>query len=406
MKFPSLLFLVAILACSLSVAADDHHHFDPSEKLGTVSFATSCSPAVQKPFERGVALLHSFAYEEANIQFQEIEQQDPRCAIAYWGEAMTLYHELWSRVSKDDLKRGWELLKRAHDIKAKTKRERDYINALSAFYRDPEKPEYEKRTRDYASAMQKVYQKYPGDHEAAIFYALSLLSSSNGMEQARKAVSILNAFFEQQPDHPGVAHYLIHACDKPQLASEGLAAARRYASIAPSAPHALHMPSHIFIRLGLWQDDINSNLAAIAAADKQAAMHLHTAHNRIHSMDYLEYAYLQIGDDAKAQAMIGELGKIKREDLEPEFQSYFNAMRALFPAHYALETRQWKAALTLQAIPDAEPRNRALTFWAQAIAAGHLHDAQAARQAVEQYDAMVTATEKSDKPYAAKGMKT
>ena len=410
MKFPALLFLVALLACSLSVAADDdHHHFDPAEKLGTVSFPTSCAPAVQKSFERGVALLHSFAYEEADMQFQEIEQQDPRCAMAYWGEAMTLYHALWNRVSQDDLKRGWELLKKVHDIKAKTQRERDYVNAMSAFYRHPEKPEYEKRTTDYASAMQKVYQKYPDDHEAAIFYALSLLSSSgreNGMEHAHKAVSILNTLFAQQPDHPGVAHYLIHACDNPQLAPEGLAAARRYAGIAPSAPHALHMPSHIFIRLGLWQDDIDSNLAAIAAADKQSAMHLHTAHNRIHSMDYLEYAYLQIGDDAKAQAMIDELGKIKREDLELEFQPYFNAMRALFPAHYALETRQWKAALALQPIPDVEPRNRALTFWAQAIAAGHLHDAQGASQAVEQYDAMVTATEKSDKPYAAKGMKT
>src|SRR5205085_4144745 len=172
------------------------------------------------------------------------------------------------------------------------------------------------------------------DHEAAVFYALSLLASSNdetGEENAKKAISILNQLFEAEPEHPGIAHYLIHSCDNPKFASQGLAAARRYAAIAAASPHAVHMPSHIFARLGLWQDDIKSNLAALAVADKQTAMHLHTSHHRMHSMDFLEYAYLQIGDNTKAKGIMDDLAAFKRDDIEPEMQDYFDAMAADFP---------------------------------------------------------------------------
>src|SRR5215472_9769997 len=395
-------FLVLALCLSpLAFALDDeHHHFDPNEKLGTVSFPTSCAASVQKSLERAVALLHSFAYEEADHQFQEVAQQDPRCAIAYWGEAMSLYHQLWNRPTQKDLKRGQELLAKAQAIRAKTQRERDYINALAAFYQGPAKREQEQRANAYAAAMKRVYESYSKDSETAAFYALSLLASGTDdteVENAKKAIAILNKLFEQQPDHPGVAHYLIHACDNPNFAQEGLAAARRYASIAPSSPHALHMPSHIFTRLGLWQDDIQSNLAAIEAVHKQSPDFHHMMHHRLHSMDFLEYAYLQIGDDARAKALIEEVATIKRENVEREFRDYLNGMLTDFPARYALERRQWKDALALQPPADIEPYSQAVTYWAQAIAAGHLHDAAAARNAVDHFDAMLEATRKTDK---------
>jgi len=402
--------ILALLALPLAVFADDdHHHFDPNEKLGTVSFPTSCAPAVQKPFERGVALLHSFAYDEAGQQFQEIEKQDPHCAISYWGEAMSLYHQLWSRPTDADLKRGQELLNKARTIKAKTPRERGYVAALAVFYRDPAKGDYDERTTAYAAAMKRVYLAYPRDLEAAVFYALALLGSGKDeseLENAKQAIAILNKLFEKNPDHPGIAHYLIHACDNPNFAQQGLAAARVYAGIAPSSPHALHMPSHIFTRLGLWQDDIQSNLAAIEAARKQSPDFHHMMHHRLHSMDFLEYAYLQIGDDDKAKALIDEVATIKAQDMDLEFLSYLDGIVADFPARYALERRQWRDALALQPPANVKPYSQAITYWAQAIAAGHLHDVAAARKAVDQYDAMVEATKKSDKPYYVDGMKT
>lgn len=410
MKFQAVLLILAFLACPLAFAVDDeHHHFDPNEKLGTVSFPTSCVPAVQKPFERGVALLHSFAYEEAGQQFRDIERQDPQCAMSYWGEAMSFYHQLWSRPSETDMKRGQELLAKAQSIKAKTQRERDYIAALAIFYRGPAKEDYDQRTIAYCAAMKRVYESYPKDSEAAVFYALSLLGSGKDeteLENAKQAIAILNKLFEKEPDHPGVAHYLIHACDNPHFAEQGLAAARTYAAIAPSSPHALHMPSHIFTRLGLWQDDIQSNLAAIDAAHRQSPDFHHMMHHRLHSMDFLEYAYLQIGDDARAKAVVDEVATIKPENVEPEFSDYLDEMLADFPARYALERRQWKEALTLQPPANIKPYSEADTYWAQAIAAGHLHDAAAARKAADGYDAMLEATKKTDKAYYVDGMKT
>lgn len=407
------LILFVILALFLSPFAlawdDDHHHFDPDEKLGTVSFPVSCAPTVQKPFERGVALLHSFAYEEAGQQFQEIQRQDPQCAIAYWGEAMSLYHQLWSRPTPADLKRGQELLEKAQTIKAKTQRERDYISALAAFYRDSGKVDLEQRAIAYAAAMKRVYESYPRDEEAAVFYALSLLASGKDeseLANAKLAIAILNKLFDKEPDHPGVAHYLIHACDNPNFADQGLAAARKYAGIAPSSAHAVHMPSHIFARLGLWQDDIQSNLAAIEAARKQSPNFHHMMHHRLHSMDFLEYAYLQIGDDTKARAIVDDLATIKADDVESEFLSYFNGKRTLFPIQYALETRQWKQAIEFQPPAGIEPYASASAYWGQAVAAGHLHDAAGARKAVDQFDAMVEATKKGDKPYIAESMTT
>src|SRR5215472_6903887 len=307
MKLRSFAFLLALVLCSLTLFADDVHQHNAGEKLGTVSFPTSCAAAVERPFERGLALLYSFEYEEAENQFKEVASDDPQCAMAYWGQAMSLYHQLWGRPERSDLKRGGELLEKARSIRATTARERDYIEALRVFYRDPDRLDHPRRADLYASAMEEVYKQHPQDREAGVFYALALLASGPERDpqqtNARKAVAVLDKLFDEQPDHPGIAHYIIHACDNPAMADLGLRAARKYASIAPSSPHAVHMPSHIFARLGLWQDDITSNLAAIAAADKMATMHLHTMHHRMHSIDFLSYAYLQIGDDQNAKAM-------------------------------------------------------------------------------------------------------
>lgn len=400
-------FLSLLVACSpISLLADESHsHMTPGEKLGSVSFPISCSADVQKPFERGVALMHSFEYESAENQFKDVAQHDPRCAMAYWGQALSLYHQLWSRPAKADLQRGNALLAHAQELKPRTERERGYISALSVFYRDAETIDHRKRADAYSAAMETLYRNNPKDREAAIFYALSLLGSGPEDDptqtNARKAVAILNKLFEQDPGHPGIAHYIIHACDNPEMANLGLAAARKYASIAPSSAHAVHMPSHIFARLGLWQDDIASNEAALRAAEKMGAMHLHVMHHKMHSLDFLESAYLQVGNSQKAKAEWDELQTVRKEDVEEEFQDYYDAMLTGFAARYALERRQWQESLALQPIQGARPFVQALTFWAHAVAAGHLHDVAAAQSAADQFNAMVEATKKSDKPHQA-----
>jgi tetratricopeptide repeat protein len=409
-KFALLAIIGALSLAPVSLSAQEpQHHHDVDEKLGAVSFATSCAPAVQSQFERGVALLHSFEYEVADAQFEEVATKDPRCAMAYWGQAMTLYHELWDRPSKADLGKGAELLAKARSAKPSTARERDYIQALSVFYSDTDKLDHNQRADAYAKAMQGVYERNPDDHEAAIFYALSLLASGPdrdpNLTNARAAIAILDKLYDEQPNHPGIAHYIIHSCDNPAMASLALPAARKYASIAPSSPHAVHMPSHIFARLGLWQDDINSNLAAIRVADSMAAHH-HVMHHKVHSLDFLEYAYMQIGDDASAKATIEQIAAIRLEQMDPEFENYLLARQAEGPAKYALERRQWKEALALQPIAGAPSDVQLVTYWGRAVAAGHLHDAVAAQDALKHYDELLEATRKGPRPYIVDGLKS
>jgi hypothetical protein len=330
--------------------------------------------------------------------------------MAYWGQGMSIYHQLWDQPSKENLRRGAEYLRKAHSLKAPTAREREYIDALQVFYTNIDKLDHDQRAQAYCDAMRKVYEHNPQDHEAAVIYALSLLGSSpdNDIEHtnARAAVAILNKLFEEQPDHPGIAHYIIHSCDNPQMASLGLAAARKYASIAPASAHAVHMPSHIFARLGLWQDDIQSNLKAIAIADQMAGMHLHVLHHKIHSMDFLESAYLQIGDDADAKAQLDAITLVRQSEVDPEFADYAADAQAGFAATYAIERRQWKEALALQPDPHATaPYTQSSIYWAHAIAAGHLHDAAAGAAALKSFDELLEATSKSPRTYLIEGMK-
>jgi len=253
-------------------------------------------------------------------------------------------------------------------------------------------------------------ERHREDEEAAVLYALSLLASSDendtSLSNARAAVEILSKLFDRQPDHPGIAHYIIHSCDNPEMASLALAAARKYAAIAPASAHAVHMPSHIFARLGLWQDDIQSNLQAIEIADRQAAMHVHTLHHRVHSMDFLAYAYLQIGDDAKALEQVDTLAKLHVIGGDEDFlQDYLQTRQSTLPVVYALERRQWSEALNLKATADAAPYAQAPLYWGRAVAAGHLRDAAAAQDALKHYDQLVEATRQGQKAYVAEGMK-
>jgi tetratricopeptide (TPR) repeat protein len=356
--------------------------------------------------ERGIALLHSFWFTESQKQFEEAVQKEPACAMAYWAKAIGLYRPLVYRPTDSDMKQGWALVQKAQAMHPKTARERDYIDALAVFYRNDDR-DYETRTRQYSEAMERVYEQYSDDHEAAVFYSLSLLTwepdHDHPLDNEKKAIAILNRVFEQNPNHPGAAHYLIHATDAPHLAPLGLEAARRYAQIAPAAPHALHMPSHIFARLGLWQEDIQSNLASIDAARHPVAGSVGAEH-QVHAMEFLEYAYLQIGEDEKAAKMVREQAAIGYDQVDKNLVGYLNRTRANSPAMYALEIRHWKDAAALKPDPQAEPYNQAIVYWAHAVAAGHLRDRAAARDAVNQYDAMVEATKHGSQAFRAQYM--
>ena len=375
-----------------------------TEKLGTVDFPVSCASSQQAAFNRGVALLHDFWYDKAEQQFQAIAAADPSCAMAYWGEAMTLWHEIWDRPNDDTLKRGLALVQKGQKLKPKTQRERDYLNALAQFYQNYGKSSFETRVTAYSNAMEKVHEAYPQDHEAAAFYALSLLAAGPPRDMTfasqKKALALLNEQFALVPDNPGVAHYIIHSCDSPQMAADGLKAAQRYGEIAPSAPHAAHMPGHIFARLGMWQEDIAANLASVAAAEQSGSYG-----HELHAMDFLNYAYLQVGEDAKARDIVAKV-----QAMNPmaghDMHEYLDMARAGFPATYEIEMRRWKEAAALDPKASSMPQNVAITYWAQAVGSGHLHDAADAKQDLVQYDAMVEAVKKSADAYMAEYMDT
>jgi hypothetical protein len=286
-----------------------------------------------------VASLHSFEYENAMRHFEKVLQHDPTCSIAYWGEAMSLYHQLWNAPSEKDLAEGWQFVEKAQAGAKTSRREQDYVEAMGIFY-NPVKQSAVERAEAYSKRMERLHEDYPSDEEAAVFYALSLLAAEppndTSLQYTKKAVELLNGVLRNDPEHPGVAHYLIHACDNPNMAHEGLPAARRYAKIAPSSPHALHMPSHIFARLGLWQDDISSNLASVAAAEHSPS----GTEARLHPMDFLEYAYLQTGQDEKARAIEAEAVAVRNEGFTRGLEPYYFCVQAHFPALLALETKE------------------------------------------------------------------
>jgi tetratricopeptide (TPR) repeat protein len=372
-KLVSVFFAASALVCAYAAAPQENHSHPPPEKLGTVSFPTSCAPSVAHEFERSVALLHSFAYQAAEQAFREVAVSDPTCAMAHWGIAMSLYHQLWSPPSAAELRDGQAEIERAQHLSATT-REKQFIAAAAAYYGDSDHVSPPVRAKAYEAAMAEVARSNPKDTEAQVFYALALIATASpedGSHAAQKrAVSILEPIYEAQPDHPGVAHYLIHANDSTELAPRGLAAARAYSKIAPSAPHALHMPSHIFTRLGLWDDSIASNQAARAAAHAQG-----DTGEELHAMDYLTYAYLQRGRVGDAEQVVASLRSMSAL-LGSDFKAGYAA--TAMPVRLAVETRAWSDAAALQALTGSPPHVAAMVFWAHAVADSRTGHPQAA----------------------------
>jgi predicted Zn-dependent protease len=342
---------VALVAFVLAVPAIAQQHTG-HEKLGQVSFANTCSPAVQADLNRAVALLHSFWWGVTIKAFNEVAQKDPSCGIAHWGVAMAVLENPFGwPPSPKMLADGSAAVARARSAGAKSQRELDYIGAIETFYKDHDKVDHRTRAVAYEKAMEQLSARYPDDREAAIFYALALnataVATDKTYAQQLKAAAILEAVFREQPDHPGAAHYMIHSYDYPAIAEKGLGAARRYATIAPSAPHAQHMPSHIFTRRGYWEDSIRSNLASAAVADNDF--------DRFHAWDYLAYGYLQLGQDRLARGVLDQMLSVQKPDV-PNFATAF-ALAAI-PSRYALERGQWADAAGLTLRPGDFPWTR------------------------------------------------
>src|SRR5436305_6847238 len=356
-----------------ATAAQEHEHPVP-EKLGVVSFPTSCSATVQKQFERGVALLHSFAYSAAEKVFNEVIKADPNCAMAHWGIAMTYFHPLWPPpLPEETVARGREEIERARQL-GRSDREREFIEALSFIYASDSVP-YRDRVNRYTAAMGRLAERNRDDSECQIFYALALIAVAPPTDtthaKQKEAVAILEPLFKKYPQHPGIPHYLIHAYDNVEMASRGVEASRVYAQVAPSAPHALHMPSHIYTRLGMWDASISSNTAARKAAHKQDDVG-----EELHAMDYLIYANLQLGRDHEAAQVLADLRKMT--DLSPKYFKVVYAASAM-PARYAIESRKWNEAAKLALIPNALPQAAEITPWSRAVGFARSKQAELAR---------------------------
>lgn len=379
-------FALTLALTSTAWAHDMHDHGVP-EKLGTVSFPISCTAAVQPSFNRAVALLHSFAYGPAAQAFREVAVRDPTCAMAHWGIAMTAFHPVWAPVLPADSFAGAqkEALE-ATRLAPSSPREQQYIRALGVLFQPGKDLKPAQRTQAYEQAMAQLARANPEDVEAQVSYALALLSNASMSDKThakqKEAIAILAPLFRLHPDHPGIAHYLIHASDSAELAASGLPAARKYASIAPSAPHALHMPSHIFTRLGLWDDSIRSNLASEAAAK---------AHDdvmgELHAMDYLVYAYLQTGRDMEAKQVIRDMKALPDLDMSDFAIAY--AATAM-PIREAVEQGHWDEAAAIAPPKTAPPSVVAIAVWARGIGlarTGHPAEARTEARRLDQIEA-------------------
>ena len=397
------LALGAVLALPVATALahqEDDAANKPGEKLGTVHFATSCDPAAQQEFDRGMALFHSFWFDPAMQAFAQVAKTDPSCAMAYWGMALTRLGNpfAWPPAEKS-LALAQEALAKARAAQAKTQRERDYIAALGAFYDDAGKVDHRTRAVAFEKAMERMAQRYPDDAEARILYALLLdataAPSDKTFAQQLKAAAILEPLLIEMPDHPGVAHYVIHTYDYPAIAQKGLEAARRYASIAPSAPHALHMPAHIFTRLGYWDESIETNrLSADAAKAELSQTKLSEgSYNALHAMDYMVYAYLQQGRDSRAKELVDEMAAITQLDVENFPAAY---ALAASPARYALERGDLGGAAALTLHPKELswhkfPQAEAVLVFARAVGAARTGNPARARADIERLQALESA---------------
>jgi hypothetical protein len=403
--------LIATVALTLATwhgTAQEHPH-ESGEKLGTVHFATSCNKGVEKEFNRAVALLHSFQFRRAIEGFNSVLGEDPTCGIAHWGIALSDWSNPFAAGRKDrgQLQLGRESAERGKIVGAKTDRERAYIAAVGKLYSDFESTQQQARLLAYRDAMRDVAAKYPEDHEARIFYALALAASEDPADKTYadrlEAGAILEKLFTEEPTHPGLAHYIIHTYDVPALAGRALVAARRYSEIAPDAPHALHMPSHTFTRTGYWQESIESNIAAAAAARREGQ----TA-EELHASDYETYAYLQTGQDEAAGRIVGSLPEIASR-FDPKVlisgagsppAGYF-ALAAI-PARYALERRDWNQAMQLVVRETPFPYTDAMTWFARGLGAARLGQAAVANESAAALEQIRARLLKADESYWAR----
>jgi tetratricopeptide (TPR) repeat protein len=385
----------AILVAGLMTAALSCSAFgQQDEKLGKLSFPTSCDPKVQAEFERGVAMIHSYWFLYARRTFEGVLQQDPNCAMAHWGIAVDLLgNTLAGPPSRDSAQTAWEALEKARAIGAKTQRERDWIEALSAYYRDHDKVAVDARLSAYNAAMELMTQRYPDDYEAQVFYALTLQASASKTDLTHanqlKSAAILEKLYRQNPAHPGVTHFLIHAYDYSPLAEKGLAAARRYAGIAPAVPHARHMPSHIYSMVGLWEESIASNASALEIQP-----------DYYHASDFTVYAHLQLSQDAKASAMIQKsLGTADRGDRPPTLGNF--TAQAAMPARYALERGDWAGAAALSVTSSRFPQADSFTRFARGLGMARSGDLANAKAEIEAMKALRAALERANQSYWA-----
>jgi len=374
-----------------------------NEKLGKVLFKTSCTPQAQKEFERALGMLHSFWFPETIKVFSAIPQIDPGCAIAYWGLAVSIRpNPLVGPWDAATLKRGLEAVEKGESIGAKTQRERDWLAAIKEFYKNYESVDQDTRTANYEKAMAALVKKYPSDVEAKIFHALALneVFDHKNMAPLAQAIKILEPLDKKYPDHPGIAHYLIHSYDFAPIARKGIPAANKYAKIAPSAPHALHMPSHIYSMVGMWKESIDSNLKS----NDESRRYAETAKldgvlvGVPHANDFMQYAHLQLGQDAKARQLIEETAQIKKV-LGPIHAGQM--ARAAVPARYCLERQDWKGAAALEPLGTPFPAAEAVTHYARAIGAARSGDLAAARTDIDRLKELREQIEKAKQAYWA-----
>jgi tetratricopeptide (TPR) repeat protein len=414
---PLLRLLLALTVLPLAAQTASQSMASPlaapsTERLGTVSFPVSCAESSQASFNRGVALLHDFWYEEARTQFERIIKSDPACAMAHWGVAMSIFHQIWDRPDASNMEFGWQEMQKAQSLTAGTERERAYIAALAGFYR-PGSQDFPARIAAYSTEMSSLYAQYPNDVDAGAFYALALLAAEKpddtSLAQKHKAMAVLSPLFAKYPDNPGVVHYIIHACDNPAMAADGLAAADHYGEIAPSGPHAFHMPGHIYARLGLWPQDIASQLGSIKASQAAEAQGESGVMDEPHSYDFLLYAYLQTGQDDHAKEALKESSAplTMLASMPGMGSGYMVGMipyyRVKLPIFYTLEMRDWKAAAALEPLAGSPPQVAMLVSWARAVAHGRLRQPDEALADLTRYDHSMAELKKGTSAYIAEG---
>ncbi|HYH01270.1 MAG TPA: hypothetical protein VD837_19240 [Terriglobales bacterium] len=377
--------LIAVTFTTVMAIADEgHQHVLTAEEIGSVNFKTSCAKTVTEDFNRAVALLHSFQYEQAGQEFSKIASKDAQCAMAHWGVAMSNYHALWEN---SDFEKGGAAIAKARELAAKseriTAREKAYIEALGEIYRQDGK-DLSAHAQAYEKRMAALQSTYTDDTEAAVFHALSLAATAPKTDKTfanqRKCGEILEPVFQKQPHHPGVAHYLIHCYDNPVLAQKALPASRVYAKIAPASAHAHHMPSHIFTRVGYWDESItsNKNSALVAAKAEQTSKTGEARDQRLHAMDYMEYAYLQSGRVREAKRVLDEMNALQPV---PGLTLTGNYATAAIPARYALELGKWKDASALQVDKTGVPWAQAITWMAVGVGSARSGNLERAKQA-------------------------